>query len=140
MVLEMEDPRTEEEKERDRQREAEEKTYRLIGWQVEQDLEAGRELLAELRQLTEQLEGIAAQAAGMLTEAQDITQRLEQTLETTRAPGGRSKEQQVKPSLPLTTPEEMAAGRESVFGPGFHFQRPMELYSLAGEWGYRVGD
>jgi hypothetical protein len=129
MVLQMEDPRTEEEKTAHQQRAAEAMTQPMFAGAeldspspVQQLIDAGGRLFAALDQLPATQKLALATAPGLLDQVKVLVDQLEQMVEKTKKPVGASG------SVMLSN--EMVAPAPGYFGPGFHFNRSAELFPL----------
>jgi hypothetical protein len=131
MILQMEDPRTEEEREADQQREAESKTYSLFGGLTQADLDQAEKLVADLTELTEKLTQLVAVAAVILEQSTETLDQLGLMLAgegATVSDGGKSK---ARSNGRLHPPEEIAKEDTNIFGPDFHFYRSFEFWPPA---------
>ena len=120
MVLEIEDPRTEDEKALAQQRVAEEKTYPLFSpdGKKEPTQSEGRATVAELE-------------GRLLTLGQKRKELLELLAELLEREAATIKELQSRDAKtrPLRLPEEIGQTHH-IFGPGFHLQRSVQIFPL----------
>jgi hypothetical protein len=120
MVLEMEDPRTDEEKELAQQRAAEEKTYSLFGHDGKKKPSRieGRETVAELKDQLLALREKRRQLVGLLEKVLELEAT---TIDELKTRDGTTR--------PLRLPEEMGETHH-IFGPGFHLQRSGQIFPM----------
>lgn len=118
MMLEIEDPRTEEEKEQDQQREAEEKTYSLFGPDAKEESTPaeGRGTVAELEDQLLALQETRRELFELLLKGLELEVA---TIDELRSRDGTTR--------PLRLPEEMGE-TQRVFGPGIHWQRSTQIF------------
>ena len=118
MVLEIEDPRTEEEKALAQQRAAEEKTYPLFSpdGKKEPTQPEGRATIAELE----------GQLLTFRQKRRELLELLAELLEREAATIEEIKSRDAK-TRPLRLPEEMGQTHH-IFGPGFHLQRSVQIF------------
>ena len=118
MVLEIEDPRTEEEKALAQQRAAEEKTYPLFSPDGKKELtqSEGRVTVAELEG---QLLTLGQKKSELLELLAELLEREAATIEELQSRDGTTH--------PMRLPEEMGE-THPVFGPGFHLQRSVHIF------------
>jgi hypothetical protein len=131
MQLEMEDPRTEEEKEADRQKEAEQRTYPLFGSLSDQQLEQAEALVTDLGLITQQLLELMAVATVILEQSTETLDQLGLMLTGSGATMSDGDKAKARSNGLLHPPEEIAKTDANLFGPGFHIYRSMELWPSA---------
>jgi len=119
MVLEMEDPRTEEERELAQQRAAEEMTYSLFGADAKLDtVQSGGRGVAELE---DQLLVLQEKRRELLELLKEVLELEATTIEELKGRDGTTR--------PLRLPEEMGETHH-IFGPGTHWQRSSQIFPM----------
>jgi hypothetical protein len=131
MQLEIEDPRSEAEKAADRQKEAERHTINIYSALSQAETERVETLVADLKQLTEQLTELVAVAAVILQQSSETLSQLGLMTAGESAKVTEEATAKTHSSGRLHPPEELANPEPSLFGPGFHLYRSNDFWPSA---------